>query len=151
MRRLRAQAKGLLYTTIVLVSPLAAQTLQVYSEFRRVDARGEILAADRAGKPREILSPAVVRNAFASFRVVASSPAGQPFTLYIGQNPDTVFQLTAYREILGPGGIPDRLEPVKLPYTYHYASRAEPISQSFWLDIWAPINAPVRRIRVEAQ
>jgi len=137
-------------SALFVLAPLSGQTLKVYSEFRRVDAGGEIIAADQGGRPREILSPAMARNAFGSLRLVVTSPPGQPFTLYIGQNPENVLTPTVYRELIA-GGVADRLEPVKLPYTYQPRSRREPSVQSFWLDLWTPETAPVKRIRVEAQ
>jgi len=39
--------------------------------------------------PREILSPAIARNAFASFQVVVQVAKGARYTLHIGQNPMT--------------------------------------------------------------
>ena len=52
-----------------------AQTVEIYSEFQRPDPFGGIVEPDRAWKPREILSPAVSRNGFASFHIAVSVPA----------------------------------------------------------------------------
>lgn len=135
------------------VAPWAgAQTLEVYSEFRRVDPEGEVVAPDRVGQRREILSPAVARNAFASFRVVVSMPANVPFYLHVGQNPENSVVVKLYREISvkqGAAWIPDVLEEVEQPYRGAVAEDVK--SVSFWMDLWVPDRGPARRIKVEPQ
>src|SRR5438045_7395746 len=71
---------------------LAAQTLEGHSEFLRVNPQGEILAIDATPKPREILSPAVVRNGFVSFHVVVRSPRPESYFLFAGSNPPDVLR-----------------------------------------------------------
>jgi hypothetical protein len=139
-------------------SILAAQSLVVYSEFRRVGPDGEIVASDREGKPREVLSPAVARNAFTSFRLVITAPPGKPFSLHIGENPESIVQVTLYREIpvkTGAKWIPDKLDRVALPATGYVplpnSGAPETSVLTYWMDLWVPAHAPVRRIRVEAQ
>jgi hypothetical protein len=124
-----------------------AQAVQVFSEFRRVNSQGAIIPADREGKPREILSPALIRNGFHSVRIVIHPPKNKWYTLHVVQNP-TGLTLSVYRELpAAPGSeIPDRLERVKTP-VQGLGGRPE----TFWLDIWTPANAIVRRVRVEAQ
>jgi hypothetical protein len=132
--------------------------LRIYSEFQRVDPFGRIVEADRALRPREILSPAVARNGYASFHVVVIVPPQTPFVLHFGQNPEDVLKLTVYKERfvkVGQAWIPDPLERVLPPYE----SRARPPEQSipgqtataFWLDAWIPAEARVGRMRLEAQ
>jgi hypothetical protein len=141
------------------VAPLLqAQRVQVFSEFRRVGPDGQIVEQDRPGHPREIISPAVPRNGFASFRLVLSPPPGKPFVLHIGQNPDDLLQITLYRELAvkqGTRWIPDKLERASLPVTAFVplpgAGQPETTSLTYWMDIWVPAHTPVRRIRVEAQ
>jgi hypothetical protein len=115
--------------------PLAAQPLSVYSELARIDAQGNVVAPET---PREIISPALVRNGFTSFQVVVQVPAGTPYVLRVGQNPDNAAKVTLYR-FAGR-----RMEPV-----------AEPVNsdatQIFWMDVWMDKDAPVRRIKVEPQ
>ncbi|MGH9659317.1 MAG: hypothetical protein ACRD96_12290 [Bryobacteraceae bacterium] len=126
-----------------------AQSIAITSEFRRVDAAGEIAAPDRGGRPREMLSPAVARNAFASFRVAISVPAGKNYTLHLAGNPEGALPWTLYEEKCeraAPACIPDRLERIGLP-----VEGAGPARRSFWLDLWTPAETPVSRIRVEAQ
>jgi hypothetical protein len=100
------------------------------------------------GSPREILSPAVARNAYASYHVVVRSAPRSKFTLYVGQNPDNAVQVTLYKESHAPDGIPDLLQQVLLPYegTTDTAGLAV-----FWLDLFVGSDAPVRRIKVEPQ
>ena len=130
--------------------PLAAQPLKVYSEFSRISPAGEVVQEDRSDSPpREILSPAVVRNGFASYHIVATVPANTPYILEIGQNPEEAVRVTLYREIHDANGIPDKLEPITLPY--ESKSGESESKYVFWLDIWIDRDAPVRRIKVEPQ
>ena len=119
----------------LLCVPLCAQPLRVYSEFARIDASGDVTAP---AEPREILSPALVRNGFTSFQVVVQVTKGTRYDLYIGQNPENAVRVTMYRE----SG--DALEPVQMPY------RGD-ASQVFWMDLWTDRDATVQRIKVEPQ
>ena len=112
-----------------------AQPLRVYSEFAEINAQGEVVAPE---SPREILSPAVVRNGFTSFQVVIQAPKGAPFTLHVGQNPAEAVKVTMYRKAGG------RWERVELPYESDSA-------QVLWMDLWTDRDAPVRRIKVEPE
>ena len=56
----------LLVIGLLVAGQLGSQTLEIHSEFLRVSPQGEILDVDATPKPREILSPAVARNGFAS-------------------------------------------------------------------------------------
>ncbi|MGB9611707.1 MAG: hypothetical protein ACPL7M_12105, partial [Bryobacteraceae bacterium] len=91
-------------------SALNGQRIAVYSEFQRPRPDGEICRADRTMSRREILSPALVRNGRASFIFTVQAPPGEPYTVYIAQNPDntagaTIYQL-AYVDVDGEW-IPD--------------------------------------------
>jgi hypothetical protein len=112
-----------------------AQPLRVYSEFAVINAQGEVVAPE---SPREILSPAIVRNGFTSFQVAIQVPKGTAFTLHVGQNPAEAVKVTLYREA------GERLERVELPYQ-------SDSTQVVWMDVWADREAPVRRIKVEPQ
>lgn len=107
----------------------------MYSELARIDSRGHIAAPET---PREILSPAVIRNGFTSFQIVVDAPADKEWWLFLGQNPENFFKLAAYRETR------DALEPVELPYRHSGP-------EVFWLDLWTPADAPIDRVKVEAQ
>ncbi len=115
--------------------PLPSQSLHVYSEFAKIGETGEVVEPEH---PREILSPAIARNAFTSFQVVVQVPKGTRYTLYIGQNPEDAVRVTLYRE----SG--DRLDPVDHPYEGES-------TQILWMDLWAERDAPVRRIKIEPQ
>src|SRR5579862_8043588 len=97
-----------------------AQPLRVYSEFAQIDAAGKVTAP---AEPREILSPAIARNAFSSFQVVVDVPRGTPYQLYVAQNPENAVEVTLYRE----NG--DKLERVEQPVS---GDR----TQVFWMDLW---------------
>jgi hypothetical protein len=121
---------------LLLSIPAAAQPLMVYSEFAQIDEKGKVLAP---AMPREILSPALARNAFASFQIaVEPSDPAMPWQLYVAQNPENAVQVTLYRE----SG--DRLEKISQPATGTG-------TQIFWMDIYTARNAPVDRIKVEPQ
>jgi len=122
---------------LLLVSAawVAAQPLRVYSEFAKIDATGRVTAP---ADPREILSPAIARNAFSSFQVVVDVPRGTPYQLYIAQNPENAVEVTLYRE----NG--EKLERVEQPVSGTG-------TQVFWMDLWTARDAPVQRIKVEPQ
>ena len=115
--------------------PVFAQSVRVYSEFARINPKGEVTAPVQ---PREILSPAIVRNGFTSFQIVVQVEAGTPYALYIGQNPEDAVRVRVYRE----SG--EKLEPVELPFEAKS-------TQVLWMDLWADRKAPVRRVKVEPQ
>lgn len=114
---------------------LSAQSVQVYSEFAQFNDAGEVVMPEN---PREILSPAVARNAFSSFQLAIQVPRGVKFLVYIGQNPDNAAKVTLYRR---DGG---KLVPIVVPY--------EGVSsQVLWMDLWVDADAPVRRVKIEPQ
>lgn len=120
---------------VVFCAISTAQTVNVYSEFARVDASGNVTAPET---PREILSPMLVRNGFTSFQVVVQAPSGKQWQLHLGQNPENAVQVTLYRE----SG--DALEAVTLPVDGEG-------TQVFWMDLWAAGSAKVERIKVEPE
>ena len=132
-----------------VAAALSAQSLKVYSEFQRIGPKGEVIAADRQGRSREILSPALARNAYASYHVVLSAPAGTPYKLHFAQNPDNAVRATFYREIHDEAGIPDRLEKIELPLESKIDESGRALV--LWMDLWVDAAAPVRRVRVEPQ
>jgi len=147
---------AILSFTALSAPALSAQTIHVYSEFRRVGPDGAVVKPDCEGRPREIISPAVARNGFASFRLVVSVPQGKHYTLHIGDNPEGSFRYTLYKEHpSADGGPPDRLEKVALPYQGVLPDPAFGLpgqtASAFWLDAWVPAQAKPSRIRVEAQ
>jgi hypothetical protein len=123
-------------TLLLLLSAAAwAQSLNVYSEFARIDKAGNVTDPQT---PREVLSPALVRSGFTSFQVVVQADADVRWKLLVGQNPENAVRVTIYRE----SG--DDLQSVELPVNGQGA-------QVFWMDLWTEDNAPVRRIKVEPE
>jgi hypothetical protein len=122
----------------------AAQDIRVVSEFRRVDAAGQVIAADRGGSPREILSPAVPRNAFSSFRIIITLPPGSDLWLEIGQNPENAVDVTLYEEAAGGA-----LRTVPMPYKAKLPPAVG--TTSVWMDMWVKADAIVDRIKIEPQ
>lgn len=133
---------------VSLACVLPAQELFVRSEFQRVGADGKVIPVDRVDRPREILSPALARNGFASFMLTANIPAGVEYTLEIGQNPENTARVVLYRQHYRPDGIPDHLEKVSFP-VQGKAEAEENVT--FWMDLYIPADAPVRRFKIEAQ
>lgn len=116
-------------------APVWTQPLSVYSELARINGSGKVTAPE---SPREILSPALVRNGFTSFQVVVEVPAETKWLLFVGLNPENSVKVTMYRELGGS------LDPVELPY-------ASSGTQVLWMDLWTEGNAPLRRIKVEPE
>lgn len=141
---------------LLLAGPVQAQSLRVVSEFQRVDPFGEVVPVDRTPEPREIISPGVARNAFASFHVVATAGDREPFFIFVQTNPPDVFRISLYKELYvktDTGWIPDALEPVKLPAFDTLPYLPLPISGQntvcYWMDIWVPAETTVQRARLE--
>lgn len=140
----------------LLAGPAHAQSLRVLSEFQRVDPFGEVVLVDKTPRPREILSPAVARNAFASFNIAATVPELEPFFIFVQTNPPDVFRISLYKELYvktDAGWIPDALEPVKLPAfdTLPYPPLPIPGQNTvcYWMDLWVPAETEVQRVRLE--
>lgn len=127
---------------------LPAQELYVRSEFQRVGADGKVIQQDRGERSREILSPAMARNGFASYMLTANIPANIDYSLEIGQNPEDSVRVVLYRQHYNPNGIPDRLEKVALP-VHGKSTKEENIT--YWMDLYVANNAPIRRFKIEAQ
>ena len=155
---------GIAGSGIVLIGALAAtalhaQSLEIYSEFQRVDPFGSIVAVDRAEHPREILSPAAARNGYASFHVVVSVPPNTNYLLYVVTNPLDACRVALYKEHFvktGSGWIPDALTEVhQLPDFGAMPDPDEDIpgqnTRVYLLDVWVPPDASPGRFRLEAQ
>lgn len=154
----RLLRQGLAGALVCLYSMAAAtaQSLRVVSEFQRYGPFGAVLPVDRLDQPREILSPALARNAYTSFRIVVNIPAETPYFLYVQSNPANLFEMTLYKELYVKAGehwIPDVLEETKIPTFGMLPYPPSPIlgqnTVSYWLDIRVPADAPVRRARLE--
>jgi hypothetical protein len=113
------------------------QALRVFSEFVLFDKAGNPAPA----QPREILSPAIVRNGFTSFQIAIQAASLAGWTLYVGQNPEDAFRITLYRR----SG--DKLEAIR--------ANDQPVRgqgpEILWMDVWADRAAPIQRVKVEPQ
>jgi hypothetical protein len=142
---------------LAFTSVALPESLRVYTEFERIDPFGNVIAADKAQAPREVLSPALARNAWTTFQVVVE-PAGQPYTLFIAQNPERSVEVKLYRASFvrqGEAWVPDRLDPVTLAES-GAAGAIEPQVPGqkvliYWMDVWVRADAPVGRSRLELQ
>lgn len=135
---------------------MMAQPVRVYSEFQRINPFGHVVEIDKAARPREVLSPAVMRNGNSGFHLAITAAPGTTFSLHLGQNPENAAGVTVYREIFvqsGKGWIPDGLEKISLPFDGQIGSDGIPgqTTAVFWLDVRLADDAPVRRIKVEPQ
>jgi len=142
--------------SLCFAAALAAQSLEIRSEFQRVDPFGQVVAADRTEHPREILSPAVARNAWTSFQITATIPENTPSFLYVQQKPE-FFELKLYKELYvrTPGGwVPDPLRAENLPAFLFLPDPEAPIPGqavvTYWLDVWVPERTPAGRMRMQA-
>jgi hypothetical protein len=121
-----------------------------------MDPFGDVVRADRTPEPREILSPEVARNAFASFHVAVTVGEREPFFVFVQTNPPDVFRISLYKELYvktDAGWIPDALEPVPIPAfdTLPYLPLPIPGQNtvSYWMDLWVPAGTAVERVRLE--
>jgi hypothetical protein len=112
-----------------------AQPLRVFSEFARIGPNGEPQSPEN---PREILSPAVPRNAYATFQLVVKPGQGNTANLWIGQNPENSFRVNLYRE--QGGKLIPTAEPVEIKNT-----------EVLWLDVFVSRATPVARIKLEPE
>lgn len=142
---------------LLLAGAVSAQSLRVFSEFQRIDPLGHVVKADKTDRAREILSPAVARNAFASLRLAVTVPPNQPFFLFVQSNPENAFEITLYKELFRKGDdgwVPDGLQSVQVPCHGSLPDPSSPIAGqntvTYWMDVWVPGDAPVDRVRLEA-
>jgi len=148
-----------LSAALALTATLRAQSVDIYPEFRRVDPFGAVAAADQALAPREILSPAVARNGFASFHIVISLPPKETYLLYVAPNPISACRVALYKEHFvktSHGWIPDTL--VEVTHLPDFGVMPDPddniegqTTRLYLLDLWIPPNADVARFRLEVQ
>jgi len=124
-----------------------AQSLEIYSEFQRVDPFGNIVAIDKAESPREILSPALPRNAWFSYHVSVTVPEGMPAFLYVQQNPE-ILRVEVYRERFvktAAGWIPARCRRTSSPTIHLAGCSGRHFGQttvSFWQANQVPAEVP---------
>jgi hypothetical protein len=145
---------------LLLAAPaLFAQSIDIYSEFQRPDPYGAIVTPDRSPTPREILSPGVARNGWASFHVAVRAPANTSYLLYVMTNPANACRVELYKEhfVKTPAGwIPDRLTPLQRLPDYGFVpdpddSVPEQTTRVYLLDLWIPPDSSAGRFRLEVQ
>lgn len=142
---------------LALTGVALADGVRVYTEFERIDPFGNIVAIDQAEAPREVLSPALARNAWTTFQVVVG-PAGEPYTLFIAQNPEHTVDVRLYRATFarhGEAWLPDRLEPVAMAENGAVGAIERQVPGQtvlvYWMDVWVRPEARVERFRLEVQ
>src|SRR5512140_1821399 len=101
--RRSSQVLRLLLLAASLAVMASGQPLRIYSEFQRIDPSGNVVTADRGSPdrevgPREILSPALVRNGYTLFHIAISPPRDRDYYLFVVQNPEDALQLKLYKE-----------------------------------------------------
>src|SRR5262245_3468387 len=136
-----------------------AQSIELYSDMQRADPFGGIVRADRAWRPREILSPAVPRGGHATFHVAVSVPEKESYLLYVVTNPIEACKVSLYRERFirtANGWVPDRL--TELHQLPDFGTMPDPeddvpgqTTRVYLLDIWVPPDASPGRFRLEVQ
>ena len=134
-------------------------SLKIFSQFQRIDPFGNIVSADRSPHPREILSPAVPRNAYATFHIAVTLPSGKDYLLYAAANPPAACSVELYKEHFvrsGNSWIPDTLTKVnRLPDFGVMPDPDEQIpgqnTRVYLLDVWIPPDADLSGFRLEVQ
>jgi hypothetical protein len=134
-------------------------SVQIYSEFQRIDPFGNILAADQSSHPREVLSPGVPHNAHVSFHVAVTVPPGENYFLFVVPNPLNACGVEMYREHFerrGDRWVPEDLEEIhRLP---EFGAMPDPEqniagqnTRVYLLDLWIPKDAKPPGFRLEVQ
>jgi len=137
LRHIVSSTVKLAALAVVLGTGLWAQSVEVYSEF------WPLLGAPVP--PREIISPAVPRNAWTTFQVLVTAPPGTSYFLFCQTNPPGLVETQLYKR-MGP----DELELVRTP-NFGVIPDGE-TSRAYVVDIRVPANAEVgRRVRLELQ
>ncbi|MCX6595999.1 MAG: hypothetical protein NTV70_06500 [Acidobacteria bacterium] len=88
---------------------------------------------------REVLSPALPRQAWAVFHLIVSGPPGRPFQLHIGQNPEEFAKAELWRDN----------EQLPLPFDSIIAPSGE--DAIFRFRLFIDRDADVRRVKIEPQ
>jgi hypothetical protein len=135
---------------LVAALQVHAIDVRIYSEFQRFDWTGSVVQVDRAAATREVLSPAVVRNAFTSFRVVVT---GRPNTLYflsVQTNPPDVFKIKLYRETVDQALAEER-NPAFLSGVTPPIRNVSETAATYLLDVWVPADMNPGVVRLEVQ
>lgn len=120
----------LLAGMVAVAAPLSAESIpgvRVTSEYT-TGANG-----------REVLSPALPRQAWAVFHLIVFGPPGRPFQVHIGQNPEEFAKAELWRDN----------EQLPLPFDSLIAPTGE--DSVFRFRLWIGRDADVRRVKIEPQ
>jgi hypothetical protein len=133
--------------------------VEIYSEFQRIDPYGNVVGADKGDRPREIISPAVPRNAHVAFHVAVTVPPGENFFLFVVPNPLDACGVEMYRERFAQtadGWVPDAL--IELHSLPDFGFMPDPDqnipgqnTRVYLLDLWIPPTARPPGFRIELQ
>ena len=150
--------RRILPLALALLSSLAAQStrIEIYSEFQRVDPFGHIVPSDQPEKRREILSPALLRNGYASFNIAVTAPARESYFLFTQSFPQGLFEWKIYEQkFVSHEGrwIPDTLVEARHPFFGAMPDAAANITgqttRMYLLDVWVPKDLPSQPARLE--
>lgn len=154
----RLRRRDCALATLLLAATLPAQTTRVsiHSEFQRVGPFGETVAVDRSARPREILSPAVVRNAYASFHIAITTTSRESYFLNVQTNPPNVAPWALYEQHFvqaGDAWIPDLLVEARYPFFGVMPNPDQRIpgqtTRVYLLDVWVPAALQESAFRLE--
>lgn len=115
---------------MAIVAPLPAQSIpgvRVTSEYTT------------GTNGREVLSPALPRQAWAVFHLIVSGPAGRPFQVHIGQNPEEFAKAELWRDN----------EKLAMPFDSIIPTTGD--DAVFRFRLWIDPDAEVRRVKIEPQ
>jgi hypothetical protein len=152
-----------IFLLLVALAPSFGQTIEsvrLYSEMTRIDPFGKPLLVDHppAAKnpPREMLSPAVARNAFFSVQFAVSAPPRTNYFLAVQAYPPNVLRWKVYRERFEQRQgqwIPDALIEEEKPYFEVMPDLEVNIpgqnTQVYLIDVWVSAEIPSSGVRLE--
>jgi hypothetical protein len=134
-------------------------SVEIYSEFQRIDPYGNVVDTDKGERPREIISPAVPRNARVAFHIAVTVPPGENFFLFVVPNPLDACGVEMYREHFAQtahGWVPDAL--IELHSLPDFGFMPDPDqnipgqnTRVYLLDLWIPPTAQPPGFRIEVQ
>lgn len=154
----RSTASHLTIAVALCAGALAAQSIRIriYSEFDRLNAAGGLVETTPGRDPLEILSPAVVRNGYATFHVAVTARPGVLYWFAVQSNPPEAFRIRVYKESPGRGSaalVMDHLTEEAKPLYFLGIMPDSPgptATDVYLLDIRVPRDMPVGTIRLEA-
>ena len=136
---------------------LSSATLELVPEFIRPDPFGGFVAPDQRASLKS--APLVAaRGGYASFQLVVKLPEGGAYSLNMSLGgKDSKLQVDVFREwfhLTRKQYYPDALIPARLPFQSELPQPDNQIekqtAQSFWVDVWVPVDAPAGIVEGEA-